>query len=237
MTSNHEARGCVAADDRAGGCPRRLPQKRRDTTVRLQLWDIAGQDRFGAIARVRHRGVARAAAARGTLRSQVYYKDAFGAFLVYDISRPETFKTIVARGATVDERARPLFSASSERIVRKRLEQTDRRDDLDSQVKWKDEIDSKVHLPNGMALPVVLLANKCDLEDVAIDRQELDDFCRSHGFIGWFETSAKADARSLVGNILSHDDVFSAKRAERTKLGKTTKLGEPGAKNPNAGCC
>ena len=44
-------------------------------------------------------------------KSQVYYKDAFGAFLVYDISRPETFKTIVARGATVDERARPPFSA------------------------------------------------------------------------------------------------------------------------------
>ena len=97
---------------------------RRDTTVRLQLWDIAGQDRFGAIARVRHRGVARAAAARGTLRSQVYYKDAFGAFLVYDISRPETFKTIVARGATVDERVRPLFSASSERVVSKRAATT-----------------------------------------------------------------------------------------------------------------
>jgi hypothetical protein len=78
-----------------------------------------------------------------------------------------------------------------------RLERTDylktSRHHRVSQVKWKDEIDSKVHLPNGMALPVVLLANKCDLEDVAIDRQELDDFCRSHGFIGWFETSAKAD--------------------------------------------
>ncbi|KAH8065130.1 hypothetical protein JL722_2036 [Aureococcus anophagefferens] len=259
MTSNHEARGCVAADDRAGaargGCPKtqvlkvlvlgdpatgktsiikryvhnffsnhhrttvgvdfalkqltvgrragaaRVPPRvatardRRDTTVRLQLWDIAGQDRFGAIARVRHRGVARAAAARGTLRSQVYYKDAFGAFLVYDISRPETFKTIVARGATV---------------------------------KWKDEIDSKVHLPNGMALPVVLLANKCDLEDVAIDRQELDDFCRSHGFIGWRGASWATSSATTT----SFGETRGADEARQDD-----EAGRAGAKNPNAGCC
>ena len=76
------------------------------TEVRLQLWDIAGQERFGAsqskvscLLQVQCQWVSAPAldltlslAAIGRLK--VYYKDALGALLVYDISRPQTFDTV-----------------------------------------------------------------------------------------------------------------------------------------------
>ncbi|CAM9582820.1 unnamed protein product, partial [Ascophyllum nodosum] len=119
------------------------------TTVKLQLWDIAGQDRFGSIARA-------------------YYKEAYGAILVYDIGRQSSFETVP---------------------------------------RWKGEIDEKVRLSDGSRLPVVLLANKCDL-DIQIDTEALNWFCDRHGFAGWFETSAKLNInideanRFLVRKVL-----------------------------------
>ena len=46
-----------------------------DIVIRLQLWDIAGQERYGNMTRV-------------------YYKEAVGAFVVYDVSRKESFNAV-----------------------------------------------------------------------------------------------------------------------------------------------
>lgn len=70
--------------------------------MRLQLWDIAGQERFGSMTRV-------------------YYKEAVGAFVVFDVTRAATLEAVH---------------------------------------KWKVDLDSKVVLPDGRAIPTVLLANK-----------------------------------------------------------------------------
>lgn len=61
-----------------------------------------GQERFGNMTRV-------------------YYKEAVGAFVVFDVTRVATF---------------------------------------DAVLKWKQDLDSKVQLPDGSSIPCVLLANK-----------------------------------------------------------------------------
>jgi small GTP-binding protein len=118
------------------------------TLVRLQLWDIAGQERYGNMTRV-------------------YYKEAVGAFVVFDITRNSSFEAVK---------------------------------------KWKQDIDSKVTL-HDQPIPVVLLANKCDLVKNPCNEEVMNEYCREHGFTAWFTTSAKENVNvdeavtSLVGAI------------------------------------
>ncbi|CAL1526875.1 unnamed protein product [Lymnaea stagnalis] len=123
----------------------------KNVKVNLQLWDIAGHERFGHMTRV-------------------YYKYAIAAIIVFDLSRPATF---------------------------------------DSVLKWLDDVNSKVMLANENPVPVLLLANKCDIDDVSLETEKLNRFCQERNFIGWYPTSAKTsqnieDAMNfLVEHILS----------------------------------
>ncbi|GAA6065300.1 ras-related protein Rab-38 [Tachysurus ichikawai] len=117
-------------------------------TIRLQLWDIAGQERFGNMTRV-------------------YYRDALGAFVVFDVTRSCTFEAVR---------------------------------------KWKEDLDDKLNVSGGKRIAAVLLANKCDEERdeaFATNFSRMEQFCREHGFISWFETSAKVP-RVNVGERTCH---------------------------------
>ncbi|KAA6384832.1 MAG: putative lightoid family protein [Streblomastix strix] len=107
------------------------PQK----LVRLQLWDIAGQQRYSDL-------------------TKIYYREALGALIVFDLTNEVSFNSVKL---------------------------------------WKLGIDLNVHLPdaNETPIPVILLANKCDLIQNAIESQQLDSFCRENGIMAWFQTSAK----------------------------------------------
>jgi small GTP-binding protein len=61
-------------------------QKVGDTTVKLVIWDIAGQDNFAQLRRA-------------------YYQNASGAFFVFDTTRPETIER-------VDEWLNALFTVT-----------------------------------------------------------------------------------------------------------------------------
>lgn len=56
--------------------------------------------------------------------TRVYYKEAVGAFIVFDVTRTATYEAVL---------------------------------------KWKHDLDAKVQLPDGFAIPCVLLANKVSI--------------------------------------------------------------------------
>jgi len=110
--------------------------------------------------------------------TRVYYKEAVGAFIVFDVTRSAT---------------------------------------LDAVVKWKQDLDSKVQLPDGSPIPCVLLANKCDQqkEGLVNSPAKMDEYCKEKNFSGWFETSAKENinieeaAKFLVNKVRDFSYYFS----------------------------
>ncbi|RUS79917.1 hypothetical protein EGW08_012305 [Elysia chlorotica] len=117
-----------------------------NTKINLQLWDIAGHERFGHMTRV-------------------YYKYALlsNKMCMYCFESPQ----------------------------------------------WLEDVNSKVMLANEDPVPVMLLANKCDIDDITVEVEKMNNFCKDKNFIGWYQTSAKTGMnieecmQFLVEHVLS----------------------------------
>eukprot|EP01088_Endostelium_zonatum_P001685 TRINITY_DN12036_c0_g1_i1.p1 TRINITY_DN12036_c0_g1~~TRINITY_DN12036_c0_g1_i1.p1 ORF type:complete len:216 (-),score=27.11 TRINITY_DN12036_c0_g1_i1:39-686(-) len=158
------------------------------TSVQLQLWDIAGQERFSNMTRV-------------------YYKEADAAFVAYDVTSSDSFEAAIT--------------------------------------KWKTDIDCKVTLPSGEPIPVVLLANKCDLKPKGIDKSasEIKEFCEKNGFIGWFETSAKDNygiesaCKTLVQHVMQNKSPKKTQSRAPGEIKVDNYEEEMDMRTKKSGCC
>lgn len=137
--------------------------------------------------------------------TRVYYKDAVGCLLLFDVTRASTFEAVV---------------------------------------RWKNDLDSKVTLPDGSPIPCVLLANKCDLAKEGLSQTQMEEFCKDKGFIGWFETSAKENtnvesaAKFLVTKIVEAENTIKKQEeeADNEKLQITNDIVKK-QENKKSGCC
>ena len=141
-------------------------------SIKLQIWDTAGQETFKSI-----------------IRS--YYHNAAGALLVYDITRRDTF-----------------LHASQ----------------------WLNEV--RTH---GTDISVILVANKCDLENRRqVSTEEGKTFARENGLM-FIETSAKTDTN--IDDAFMKPAMHIYKRMEKGEYDSRENDGVTlGSPQPNPGC-
>ncbi|XP_074833777.1 ras-related protein Rab-7L1 isoform X2 [Carettochelys insculpta] len=105
--------------------------------------------------------------------------------------------------------------------------------------KWKQDLDSKLTLPDGSPVPCLLLANKCDLSPWAVTREEIDRFSKENDFSGWTETSVKENKninesmRVLIEKMMSS----SAGDGDLSGSGRGDYINIKDASPPGWGCC
>lgn len=56
---------------------------------------------------------------------------------------------------------------------------------MDNVSKWKSQISEKTLLPNGKPLPVILLVNKCDIEENQLTDDAIEAICKENNIDSW----------------------------------------------------
>jgi small GTP-binding protein len=88
-------------------------------------------------------------------------------------------------------------------------------------IEWKRSVDKSVFFEGSdEPIPCVLMLNKCDLGPSPMSKAELNQFCQTHGFVGYFESSAKtnknleAPFQALVGKVIALQEEVKAKKGD-----------------------
>ena len=112
--------------------------------------------------------------------------------------------------------------------------------------RWKEDLDSKVWLPDGSPIPCLLLANKvketeysrseyfyfsienlsffgfsslqCDLKDRQVDLEEIEKLYNKMNFIGWTETSAKVITQCNLDRHVTDTGLYSLYNATKARI-------------------
>lgn len=56
---------------------------------------------------------------------------------------------------------------------------------------WLKDLREKVLLPDGSPVPLVLLANKCDVDSCVVPTELINRLCKDYQIDAWYVTSAK----------------------------------------------
>ena len=98
----------------------------------------------------------------------------------------------------------------TEKLFDERQQQQQQRQQQQQQQQQQQEDGDDAHSCDLM--PVVLLANKCDLPDLKVPRNKYSTYVRENGLLAWYETSARDPScgvalavRRLVEYVLETD--------------------------------
>ncbi len=169
---------------------------KNDMTIKLQFWDLAGQERFGS-------------------QTRIYYANASGGFIVFDITRNSTFEGLKKWKIDLDNKAK-LDNTDEPIPVILIANKIDMYENLDG-----DEYDDKKYCGKN--------------------EEDMDRFCKEFGFVGWFPVSAKNNTNikeavdSLVDVVLENEKRFAIEESDSSNENKkNVDLNKVEAKG---GCC
>lgn len=105
---------------------------------------------------------------------------------------------------------------------------------------------SNLHITSRLSLTLITHASsQCDLLDNPLDTETMEKFCTQHGFIGWYETSAKENIRVeecgtfLLEHLVKRDrELNPGKYTNTEKTVSLTQASDPrlAAKTCNNSC-